>query len=520
MLWACAGKADFTRLRTLLSAPPRLYSHAAAGAAYAGDLDRYAIVVLDVRAAAAGVLARSRVMDFVRDGGALLYLGAHVDAADGRDVGRFLGPIGVYLDTHAPEAGLFPGAKDGLGKYWARFAIEDGCRLYAEAAYRMVPDGRGEDGAVLAMRDYGRGRIAVLAGAAPLSAGALRSDGNRLFAERLFAWLAEAKIEFRDFDGDGLSDDTEDSTPAADGGSANAVDPGETDFLNADTDGDGIPDGGEDSNLNGRVDDGETDPRNVDSDGDGIFDGADATPAPAAGAPRIINIDPDQGPAEGGYWVTLTGANLSPGSTYWFGEHRARAVQLVAPDTVELRVPDAGNEALETVPVRILPPDGAAEGMLVEGFQYTARSSARLMFFWDILPDWEQRRFRGQLGVRFLPPKDANIRLLRFRLTVHGLNILVWPGIIGVMRRTPGGADMTARQIDERTIEVVFYAQRPGRFLSGDLGTLPWATPSERVSAGITFEIVPGSVRIVATHGGELAAEIGSPFDVRGGARK
>lgn len=47
----------------------------------------------------------------------------------------------------------------------------------------------------------------------------------------------------------------------------------ETNPNDPDTDGDGILDGKEDINRNGRVDPGETDPRNFDTDGDGIWDG-------------------------------------------------------------------------------------------------------------------------------------------------------------------------------------------------------------------------------------------------------
>ena len=41
----------------------------------------------------------------------------------------------------------------------------------------------------------------------------------------------------------------------------------------------------EDPNRNGAVDPGETDPRNPDSDGDGILDGADTRPSPVFAAP-------------------------------------------------------------------------------------------------------------------------------------------------------------------------------------------------------------------------------------------
>ncbi len=72
----------------------------------------------------------------------------------------------------------------------------------------------------------------------------------------------------RDTDGDGLDDELE----------RNAANP--TDPQNADSDADGLPDGEEDRNRNGRVDPGETDPNLGDSDGDGVPDARD--PAPEA----------------------------------------------------------------------------------------------------------------------------------------------------------------------------------------------------------------------------------------------
>ena len=50
---------------------------------------------------------------------------------------------------------------------------------------------------------------------------------------------------------------------------------GLTDPIVSDSDGDGLPDGLEDSNRNGRFDVHETDPMRVDTDGDGLGDGAE-----------------------------------------------------------------------------------------------------------------------------------------------------------------------------------------------------------------------------------------------------
>ncbi len=70
----------------------------------------------------------------------------------------------------------------------------------------------------------------------------------------------------QDSDGDGLDDDLE-------RGGENPTDP-----QNPDSDSDGLPDGQEDRNRNGRVDPGETDPNRLDSDGDGVPDAADSPP--------------------------------------------------------------------------------------------------------------------------------------------------------------------------------------------------------------------------------------------------
>src|SRR5690606_34919947 len=72
-----------------------------------------------------------------------------------------------------------------------------------------------------------------------------------------------------DTDGDGVIDGREDRN--RDG----KVDPNEMDPEKWDTDGDGLSDGEEDVNGNGRQDGDETDPLNKDSDGDGANDGVE-----------------------------------------------------------------------------------------------------------------------------------------------------------------------------------------------------------------------------------------------------
>jgi len=89
-----------------------------------------------------------------------------------------------------------------------------------------------------------------------------------------------------DTDGDGLDDGVEDENKNG------RVDPTETNPRLTDTDCDGLQDGpgrggflGEDTNVNGRVDGFETDPGNPDTDGDGLQDGQERG-VTAAAAPR------------------------------------------------------------------------------------------------------------------------------------------------------------------------------------------------------------------------------------------
>jgi Ca-activated chloride channel family protein len=86
-----------------------------------------------------------------------------------------------------------------------------------------------------------------------------------------------------DSDQDGLSDQAERSAE-------NPTDPN-----NPDTDGDGLRDGQEDRNANGKVDAGETDPNDPDTDGDGLPDGQDPQPT----EPQTSQGDGQESPPQG-----------------------------------------------------------------------------------------------------------------------------------------------------------------------------------------------------------------------------
>lgn len=118
-----------------------------------------------------------------------------------------------------------------------------------------------------------------------------------------------------DFEGDGLKDDIEDANENF------QPDPGEANFLEPDTDGDGLCDGMprmprttctgcEDCNNNGAWEPclGETDPLNDDTDNDGVADGADD--APVAG----VGIDCSQGSPGLAYGDSLPPDKPFPGA--------------------------------------------------------------------------------------------------------------------------------------------------------------------------------------------------------------
>ena len=73
-----------------------------------------------------------------------------------------------------------------------------------------------------------------------------------------------------------------------------------TDPINADTDGDGRPDGVEDANGNGRVDLGETNPRDTDTDRDGLSDNAEDPNQNNLHEPELGETDPTVADTDGG----------------------------------------------------------------------------------------------------------------------------------------------------------------------------------------------------------------------------
>ena len=87
-----------------------------------------------------------------------------------------------------------------------------------------------------------------------------------------------------------------------------------------------------------------------------------------AGDPVISGVSPATGPAEGGIVVAISGENLRPDSTVWFGDQKASQVSFGGPSGIAVSLPpgDAG-----TVDVVVKTP-GYPDAALPASFTYTA----------------------------------------------------------------------------------------------------------------------------------------------------
>ncbi|HNR32044.1 MAG TPA: hypothetical protein PKI11_14225, partial [Candidatus Hydrogenedentes bacterium] len=76
-------------LAGLLAGPPFYYSHTLHQGPIEEPLNDFQLVILDARAAAQGAVTRQGLLDYVADGGALLFLGAHIEDRDTRSLTRW-----------------------------------------------------------------------------------------------------------------------------------------------------------------------------------------------------------------------------------------------------------------------------------------------------------------------------------------------------------------------------------------------------------------------------------------------
>jgi len=502
--------SDPRKLRALadmLAGPPYYFAHREASSPYHESLDRYAVVVLNAAAAAQGALTRQAVLDYVAQGGSLLFLGQYLENERMRGLAQWLSPLAIRIYTGIEVNGRFEVAGEKrLVRYWRDFLITKGCAIGAEKGYALEPGGVTGVGAVFVAREYGLGRIALIAAPTPLQSDALRGEDERTFAGKLFSWLANARREYSDSDEDGLPDGTEDNN---DNGNA---DPGETDYRNPDTDGDGLPDGVEDANRNGSVDDGETDPRNPDSDSDGILDGADSKPCPIFGSPVLFSITPAV-PAEGGRLLMVSGANLTSDSEFWFGDRKAPWSRTIGGDQAWVIVPDSGEDEGGIVPVKVKAGGGTLEGTLPGGYQYAPRSRVRFLFQPTMPPKLTDKMYTGELALRYETPDGVSLG--RAALLVHNApqQGFSWkearPGITAsVAKRTVMGKASPEGFLVNLESGNRFPAN------NGELMRLVWTwDPAKWDQQPITLEV--GAVHAFTRRGDHLAVTL-EPYEFNG----
>ncbi len=490
-------------LADMLAGPPYYFAHREAASPYHESLDPYSVVVLSAEAAAQGALTRQAVLDYVAQGGSLLFLGQYLEQENSRGLAQWLSPLAIHIYTHVRVDGRFEVAGDKrLVRYWRDFLISGGCAIGAEKGYALERGGVTGVGAVFVARQYGLGRIALIAAPTPLESDALSREAERAFAGKLFSWLAGARREYTDSDDDGLPDGTED---ANDNGTA---DPGETDYQNADTDSDGLPDGVEDANRNGSVDDGETDPRNPDSDGDGVLDGADSKPCPIFGSPVLFSVTPTV-PAEGGRLLVITGANFTADSEFWFGERKAPWSRTVGGEQAWVIVPDSGDDEGGIVPVKIKCGGGMLEGSLPGGYQYLPRSQVHFTFGPIEALRRKDKVLTGEVALRYEAPNGVSLG--RAALLLHAVPR---QGFSWLEARPGLTASVAQRAVTGKTTPDGFLVSLDSgnRFPSnnGELARLVWQwAPAQWDQRPIYPE--PGTAHAFTRKGDRLAAVL-EPF--------
>lgn len=482
-------------LERLLSAAPEGYAHRLVSGPYMGALTPYRVVVIDAPSAARGAVTRQALLDYVAEGGALLFLGRHLDEEAPRTLDRWLAPLGLSMDSGARVTGVFRTNRDHwLARHWGEFRIDDGCALRADNPERViVPGATGSGLATLVSLPHGRGRIIAMAADTPLQSEALKRLDHRLFALDVFRWLARAGTEVEDVDGDGLPDAVEDANGNG------VVDPGETDPLNPDTDGDGVPDGIEDRNRNGRVDEGETSPLNADSDGDGVPDGADVSPLPPVGAPHVEALSPSSGPAEGGTTVIVSGRHFGPGTRLLIDGIPAPGLRRYGATALSAQTPPAALASGGDVTVQVVDAHSGLQGVLPIGFRYTPRSTVSLR-----LAQISSTADRIVYALHLDGRRDLEVGQLTALVEVEPA------GVARIVEVAPGTlSESTGRHVEKRPAPSggAWVDVSPGRTATGmgELARITVECDSHGLDVSVALHVE--SARVYAPNGQSLTVE-------------
>lgn len=395
---------NFEALTRLLSEAPLHLSQRQRRGPIAQAPQGSAAVVVRLEDVARGAITRQVLLDYVSGGGGLLVVAGHAPEIAGEGLRRWLEPLGLLIDPQHEVSGKFTIPKTSFAFFgMEQLGIAAGAYIETTRPMEFSVPGAAPYTATLAFAQHGYGRLAVLASDSPLDDAALTRGENRRFARALFEWLTAAHAAVRDSDTDGLRDDVEDTNANGE------KDLHETDHLNPDTDADGVRDGVEDTNLNGLVDEGETDPRRADTDSDGLLDGADSDPLPRVGAPAILAVLPQGGPAEGGTFVELTGRNLPVNPQVWFGDRRAPVVfRTDSTRVVAATPPRIFRELTGPMGIRIADPLDKNDYTLKEAYTYQPPTAVKL----TLTPTARvQRAYDGYRGVIALSLDIPDVRL-------------------------------------------------------------------------------------------------------------
>lgn len=477
-----------------LSAPPYYFTHRIVSGPSNEELQSYAIVALETGAAAQGATTRQALLEYVAGGGALLLLGSFDADGGTASLADWLGPIGIHLTPSVLVEGRFSvSGEHEIGRHWADFDVRDGLEMRVDEPSTVVI-GDNADGAIVAQRSYGLGRVIAMASVSPFGARSLERVANRHFAGDLFRWLARARREIQDRDGDRLADAQEDRNGNG------RLDPGETDYLEADSDGDGLPDGLEDANRNGLFDEGESSPLHPDSDGDGIRDAADMTPLAPAGAPYVASVRPESGPAEGGTSVLLQGQNFPPRTAVWFGRRLSPEVRRIDSSRLIAVTPAFGGDDGDLVVVRAVDVARGLEGTFANGFQYTARSVVQASLRTLEAAIMQYKVYQGSFVLQLESPR-IGLGPSTFVIEAEPREAIVSMNVLPVVQSDDTEHQVVATRISEAELRIEVSSGAPMQS-NGRLTTVQWVARPVARNGALQFSVVRSFV--TARFGGPL----------------
>lgn len=452
ILWLVQGVDSVSALRasqgaalgvlaSRLAGPPHLFSHEVKRTAL-DALEPYSILIVDGAAAARGALLRQNLLDFVSNGGAVLFLAGPLDGDAARNAARWLQPFGIRVTGGDPLQGAFASHGDHpLAAAWQAFPVRAGGRIEAvPPAEVIVPVPEDEGAVVLAAVEYGRGRVVVMASDEPLRDGVMLRVDHRRFGDILFSWLADT----RSAPVRSVIDSADSHTPRP----------------------------------------------------------SDDAPARVAitliEGPVIEAVEPETGPGEGGTPVVITGRNLDASHEVFFGEARARTVQPLGPGALRVETPASDQRA---VAVRVHDPATGRASTLADAFRFGPRTA--LTFSLRALGLAREVYTETLSLILEEPGAPVGLMAVRLRAELGGEGIIWGPALTGAAARH-ANRSVTGQVDGANDLFITIGEASPGRAaVGGQLAVIPLRLP-ENLSSPVTVAI--DWSRIVAPNGEPLEA--------------